>query len=215
MDCRQQLDVLKKRYKKERAKIERTGSNNSSWMHFRKMDMLMMGGAGSGSGSSSNGGRVSGERFGLPCGVDSGEFCFADMDVYLEKSNAFDEMRDSPGEEEVEEDELDDEQEMEVDLDLDDDDLPPRRREDGGEGIRVLADSIERFGEVYEMMENSKRAQMTELRKLKADFLRELESQKNEIMDRANAEIAKIKAEGGESYDSDSECEDDYSSNDA
>ncbi|KAI4380417.1 hypothetical protein MLD38_006612 [Melastoma candidum] len=96
---------------------------------------------------------------------------------------------------------------MEVDLDLDDDDLRPRRRDDGREGIRLLADSIKRFSEVYEMMmESCKRVQMKQLRKLKAEFLQELELQKNEIVDRANPETARIKAEGDQSFEFISHC---------
>ncbi|XP_030534973.1 trihelix transcription factor ASIL2-like [Rhodamnia argentea] len=173
VDCRQQLDALKKKYKKERAKMERTGAT-PSWMHFRKMDMLM---------------GMNMEDSGLACGVDSGEFCFADTMVYLDKSNAFDEMRDSPGESESESEMDEDEEE--------DDDMPPPRKEDGGEGMRALADSIERFGELYEKMESNKREQMMELQKMRADFQRELELQKMEILERAQVEIAKIQEGGG------------------
>ncbi|KAI3416994.1 uncharacterized protein J3R85_014833 [Psidium guajava] len=183
VDCRQQLDALKKKYKKERAKMERTGTT-SSWTHFRKMDMLM---------------GMNMEDGGLACGVDSGEFCFADTMVYLDKSNAFDEMRDSPSESESEMD--GDEEE--------DDDMPPPRKEDGEEGMRVLAGSIERFGELYEKIETNKREQMMELKKMQADFQRELELQKKEILERAQAEIAKIQAGGmddGEEDDDDDVC---------
>ncbi|XP_030448256.2 trihelix transcription factor ENAP1-like [Syzygium oleosum] len=178
VDCRQQLDALKKKYKKERAKMDRTGIT-PSWMHFRRMDMLMMG--------------TSMEDGGLACGVDSGEFCFADTMVYLDKSNAFDEMRDSPGESESEMD--GDEEE--------DDDMPPPRKEDGGEGMRVLADSIERFGELYEKIESNKREQMLELKKMRANFQQELELQKKEILERAQAEIAKIQAASMDDGDED------------
>lgn len=177
VDCRQQLDALKKKYKKERAKMERTGVT-PSWMHFKKMDVLM---------------DTNMEDGGLACGVDSGEFCFADTTVYLDKSNAFDEMRDSPGESESE---MDGDEEQ-------DDDMPPPRKEDGGEGMRVLVDSIEKFGELYEKIETNKREQMMELKKMRADFQRELDLQKKEILERAQAEIAKIQAGGMDDGDED------------
>lgn len=177
VDCRQQLDALKKKYKKERAKMERTRVT-PSWMHFKKMDVLM---------------DTNMEDGGLACGVDSGEFCFADTTVYLDKSNAFDEMRDSPGESESE---MDGDEEQ-------DDDMPPPRKENGGEGMRVLVDSIEKFGELYEKIETNKREQMMELKKMRADFQRELDLQKKEILERAEAEIAKIQAGGMDDGDED------------
>ncbi|KAK4756974.1 hypothetical protein SAY87_007101 [Trapa incisa] len=172
VDCRQQMYKLKKKYRKIRA--DESGMANYGWKFYKKMEMLM---------------GMEMEESGIPlaCGIDSGEYCFADMNVYLDRSNAFDEMRDSPSEsEEMEDDDAEDGD--------DDDDLPPMRKlgGDGGEGMRVLADSIERFGKLYEKIENDKREQMMELRKMRAEFERELDLQKKEIMEKASAEIAKL-----------------------
>lgn len=190
VDCRQQMDKLKRKYRKIR--MDDSGMANYGWKFYKKMEMLM---------------GMELEENGLPlaCGVDSGEYCFADMKVYLDRSNAFDEMRDSPSESEEMED--GDEEDGE-----EDDDLPPSRKlgGDGGEGMRVLADSIERFGKLYEKIENDKREQMMELRKMRVEFERELELQKKEILEKASAEIAKLQ----EQADIDDDDNDDYKEED-
>ncbi|KAM7506151.1 hypothetical protein LguiB_005055 [Lonicera macranthoides] len=116
------------------------------------------------------------------CGVDSGEYVFMNPRVYLNQSNALDEMKDSPGESSEEDD---------------DDDLdgsPPKRKEgDNGLSFRLVADSIQKFGEIYEKIEDNKRQQMMELEKMRMDFHRDLELQKSLILERAQAEIAKIR----------------------
>ncbi|TKY44660.1 Trihelix transcription factor ASIL1 [Spatholobus suberectus] len=170
--CRSVLDKLKRRYKKEKARMDEMGLGSCKWAYFKKMDMLMA--------SSAR------QEYGLACGVDSGEYVFMNTRVYLNRSNGFDEMRDSPGESESDEEE--DEEEC-----------------GGGGGgeeedetsFCVLADSIQKFGKIYEKIENSKRQQMMELEKMRLDFNRELELQKKQILERAQAEIAKIQ-EGDE-----------------
>ncbi|KAL8497916.1 hypothetical protein ACS0TY_021314 [Phlomoides rotata] len=174
-ECRNQLDVLKNRYKKERAKVE--SGIESKWAFFKKMDALL---------STRTRGFC-----GLGCGLDSGEYVFMNPRVYLDRSNVLDEMRDSPAESDEENE------------DDDDEDLRPEE-EDNGESARLLADSIHKFGEIYEKIEESKRKQMEELETMRQDFQRELELQKKQIVDRAEAEIAKIR----EMDDDDEEEED-------
>ncbi|GFQ05733.1 trihelix transcription factor asil2 [Phtheirospermum japonicum] len=164
VDCRNQLDVLKNKYKKEMAKVE--SGHGSKWVFFKKMDALLST-------------RTRGAYCGLGCGVDSGEYVFMNPRVYLERSNVLDEMRDSPGQSDEDNDDGDD--------DDDDDD------DDDGESTRLLAESIQKFGEIYEKIEESKRKQMVELETMRRDFQRELEMQKKQIVERAQAEIAKIK----------------------
>ncbi|CAL5438489.1 unnamed protein product [Camellia sinensis] len=170
--CRSRLDTLKKKYKKEKEKekMDGMGGYASKWDFFRKMDMLL---------------NSSRQQFGLPCGVDSGEFVFMNPRVYLNRSNGLDEMRDSPDESESSDD------------DEDSDGLPPKRKGFGGEdhdgsSFRLLADSVQKFGEIYEKIETSKKEQMMELEKMRMDFQRELEVQKKQILERAQAAIAKI-----------------------
>ncbi|KAK9071954.1 hypothetical protein SSX86_008385 [Deinandra increscens subsp. villosa] len=164
--CRNRLEALKKKYKKEKAKMEEMGMGgregyNGKWGFFKKMDMLLS---------------PKKQHNGLPCGVDSGEYVFMNTNVYLNQSNALDEMRDSPGESESD------------DSDDDSDD-----RKDDEEGFRLLAESVQNFGEVYEKIEGRKRQQTLELEKMRMDFQRELELQKKQILERAQAEIAKIR----------------------
>ncbi|XP_076908161.1 trihelix transcription factor ENAP1-like [Bidens hawaiensis] len=165
--CRNRLEGLKKKYKKEKMKMEDMGLvgrevYNGKWGFFKKMDMLLS---------------PKKQHNGLPCGVDSGEYVFMNTKVYLNNSNAMDEMRDSPCESEEDDDD-------------DDDD------EDGGkdeEGFRLLAESVQNFGEIYEKIEVRKRQQMMELEKMRMDFQKEMELQKKQILERAQAEIAKIR----------------------
>lgn len=109
--------------------------------------------------------------------------------VYLDHSNASDEMRDSPGnsESEGEEDDEEDEEEDE---------------EEAEQSYRMLSDSIKRVGEIYEKIEDSKKQHMMELEKMRVEYQRELELQKKDMMDRTKAEIAKL----GVKDDQDSDC---------
>jgi len=179
------LDKLKRKYKKEKTKMDEMGMGSCKWAYFKKMDMLMAFSAR--------------QEYGLACGVDSGEYVFMNTRVYLNRSNGFDEMRDSPGESES-----------------DDDDEEEEEFGGGGGGgaaedeedetsFRVLADSIQKFGKIYEKIENSKRQQMMELEKMRLDFNRELELQKKQILERAQAEIAKIQE--GDEEDTDTSTE--------
>ncbi|XP_050216762.1 trihelix transcription factor ASIL2 [Mercurialis annua] len=181
--CKLLLDSLKRKYKKEKAKC---GGSSSKWPYFRKIEALMnreFGGSGSGSGGSG------GNGFGLACGVDSGEFVFMDTNVYLERANGNDEMRDSPCESEEEEGE-------------------GAGRNEGMKGLRVLADSVHKFGEIYEKIESTKREQMLELERMRVEFEKELDLQKKQILERAHAEIVKIR-EGEDDDDDDSDEDDD------
>ncbi|KAF5742957.1 trihelix transcription factor ASIL2 isoform X1 [Tripterygium wilfordii] len=181
--CRSILDSLKRKYKKEKSKMEQMGTNGSKWRFFKKFDILL----GFSGRKEWNGG--------LACGVDSGEFVFMDTRVYLERANGFDEMRDSPA---------DSEDEMENE---DEDGLSSKRCEDSS--LRVLADSVQKFGEIYEKIESSKREHMLELEKMREDFHRELELQKKQILEKAHAEIAKIR----DANDNDEDTDDDSAQN--
>ncbi|KVH97965.1 trihelix transcription factor ASIL2-like [Cynara cardunculus var. scolymus] len=178
--CRNRLDTLKKKYKKEKSLLGSSRNQTTKWVYFKKMDMLM---------SSTI------QQAGLSCGVDSGEYVFMNPTVYLNHANGLDEMRDSPGNTDSQEG------------DDDSDPLPLKRSKEKGDGInggsfRLLADSINKFSEIYEKIENGKRKQMVELEKMRMEFHRELESQKREILDRARDEIAKIR--GGDYEENDS-----------
>ncbi|KAJ6715231.1 TRIHELIX TRANSCRIPTION FACTOR ASIL2 [Salix viminalis] len=167
--CRNRLDTLKKKYKIERIKLAEDGGA-SKWVYFKKMDILMS---------------TSAQQGGLSCGLDSGEYVSMNPKVYSNHSNGLDEMRDSPGNSELARDEDDS------------DGLPPKKRRLGRDCIGqssfgLLADSIHKFSDIYEKIESSKRQQMLELEKMRMDFQRDLEMQKRQIIERAQAEIAKI-----------------------
>lgn len=170
--CRNRLDTLKKKYKKEKMKTGETGGGTSKWVYFKKMDMLMS---------------AAPRQAGLSCGLDSGEYVFMSPRVYLNRANGLDEMRDSPGNSVSSGGEEDDSDGI----------LPPKRKSRGqnnneGSSFKLLANSIQKFSAIYEKIEKSKRQQMVELEKMRMDFHRDLELQKRQIMERAQAEIAKI-----------------------
>ncbi|XWS11900.1 hypothetical protein CRYUN_Cryun37aG0044500 [Craigia yunnanensis] len=178
--CRNRLDTLKKKYKKEKAMLAETGATTSNWVYFKKMDMLMS---------------TPPQQGGLSCGLDSGGYVFMNPRVYLNRANGLDEMRDSPANSES----ADGEEDVS-------DGLPPKKRRfgrqcDEGSSFRLLADSIHKFSDIYEKIENSKRKQMLELEQMRMDFHRELEMQKRQIMERAQAEIAKIQQGDDEEND--------------
>ncbi|XWS26882.1 hypothetical protein CRYUN_Cryun26dG0068300 [Craigia yunnanensis] len=187
--CRRMIDGLKRKFKKERLKAERMGLNSSKWVFFRKMEMLM------GLGSSS----FRQQESGLACGVDSGEFVFMNPQVYLDRSNGFDEMRDSPVESEMEEEDEEEEESGGSRM---------RREGNDGHSMRMLADSVQRFGKIYEKIESSKREHIKELEKMRMDFQKELEVQKNQILERAQAEISKMKEEDDADEEEEEEEED-------
>ncbi|XWS72006.1 hypothetical protein CRYUN_Cryun02cG0003600 [Craigia yunnanensis] len=191
--CRRMIHGLKRKFKKEKSKAERMGLNSSKWVFFRKMEMLM------GLGSSS----FRQQESGLACGVDSGEFVFINPQVYLDRSNGFDEMRDSPAESEMEEE---DEEEADGGSRM-------RRKGNDEQSMRMLADSVQRLGKIYEKIESSKREHIKELEKMKMDFQKELEMQKKQILERAQAEIAKMKEEDEEESDEDNEDNDNSTEN--
>ncbi|GAA0175414.1 DNA-binding transcription factor [Lithospermum erythrorhizon] len=185
MECRNQLDVLKKKYKKERAKMEEIGGEFvSKWVFFKKMDVLLNL-------------RMRG-HCGLGCGVDSGEYVFMNPRVYLDRSNVLDEMMDSPAE---------------SDEDYEDEEEEGVRGGVDQKSAKILADSIQKFGEIYEKIETSKRKQMMELERMRRDFQRDLELQKKEIVERALYEIAQLKDIGSSDDNDDDDDDDDETQN--
>ncbi|PPD87410.1 hypothetical protein GOBAR_DD15638 [Gossypium barbadense] len=125
------------------------------------------------------------QQGGLSCGMDLGEPIFVNPRAYSNCANGMDKMRDSPA----------DSESADSDEDISDG-LPPKKRRfrrqyDEG-SFRMLADSIHKFSNIYEKIENSKRHQMLELEKMRMEIHMELEMQKRRIMENAQAEIVKI-----------------------
>ncbi|KAF7843323.1 trihelix transcription factor ASIL1-like [Senna tora] len=179
--CRNRLDTLKKKYKKEKTKLAEVGGGTSKWVYFNRMDKLM---------SSPP------QQAGLSCGLDSGEYVFMNPRVYLNRANGLDEMRDSPGNSESTGEEGSD-------------GLQPKKRKSRGSNnetsFKLLADSIHKFSEIYEKIENNKRQQMVELEKMRMDFHKELEMQKRQIFEKVQSEIAKLQQRDEEENDESAE----------
>lgn len=216
--CRNRLDTLKKKYKKEKARMMEDPSYKSDWIYFEKMDSLISSALAipAPTKRNANAGAIvnmsvnSGSPLRLGCGVDAGEYVFANNKVYMNRANAMDEMRDSPGDTGSENDDDEDDDE-------DDDGLPPPTNINGtsnnkvgtGSSLKILADSIKKVGEVYERIENKKREQMMEIEKMRKEFLSELEMQKRHILERAQVEIASMRDEEGEDGDGDEDEDED------
>ncbi|XP_075510479.1 trihelix transcription factor ENAP1-like [Primulina tabacum] len=170
--CRNRLDTLKKKYKKEKIKSGEGECSTCDWVYFKKMDMLLSSHA---------------QQAGLSCGVDSGEYVFMNPKVYLNRANGLDEMRDSPGNSESSKGE-----EHESDNHLLPKKMKSAKYRRSGASVKLLADSILKFSEIYERIENSKRQQLVELENMRMEFHRDLELQRRQILEKTQAEIAKI-----------------------
>nr|XP_043610092.1 trihelix transcription factor ASIL2-like [Erigeron canadensis] len=157
--CRNRLDTLKKKYKKEMANLKGGGHLDTKWVYFKKMDMLL----------SLN---LNPVKHNTNLNSANGPI---DARVGSVKSDSL----------EGEHDDDDDDDGSDSDL------LPPKKSEPGG-SFKMLADSINKFSEIYEKIEKSKIQQMIELEKMRMDFLKDLELQKRQILDRAQAEMTKV-----------------------
>lgn len=166
--CRNRLDTLKKKYKKEKMKLGETGESTSKWACYKKMDMLL-------SSIPQKGGHLS--------AVDSEEH----LKDHLNCSNGLHETRDSP------------------DNSISAESVPPKKTKKSqikgrAASFKRLADSIQKFVGIYEKIENSKRERMLELEKMRMDFHRDLELQNRRILEKSQAEIAKIRKGDDEEY---------------
>nr|ABR18326.1 unknown [Picea sitchensis] len=129
---------------------------------------------------------------GLPYGMDAGKFV---SQVPLRPKvcsnhSRFKEVWDGPGDSPSEEEEEEEEDEEDEEAD---EGRGLKRRKDDEDSFRILADSIHRFGEIYERIENSKKQQMLDLEKMRMEFDRDLEMQKRRILEQTQIELAKIR----------------------
>ncbi|XP_019457577.1 PREDICTED: trihelix transcription factor ASIL2-like isoform X2 [Lupinus angustifolius] len=165
--CRNRLDTLKKKYKKEKIKFPETDGGSSNWVYFKRMDKLMS----------------SPPQVDPSCGLDSGEYVSTNSRIYSNRANGLDEMRDSLGNTESTEE-------------ASDGPHAKKRRRGRGSGeassYRLLADSLHRFSNIYEKIENDRRQQMVELEKMRVDIQKEIETQRREILERLQSEISKL-----------------------
>ncbi|KAL4305768.1 hypothetical protein S83_054431 [Arachis hypogaea] len=146
------------------------GSETCKWIYFQRMDKLMSSPA---------------QQSSLSCGLDSGEYVFTNPRVYLNRANGFDQMRDSPGNSESFGEQGSNGHKHKKRR-------YARYSDDDASSFRLLANSIQKFGEIYEKIENSRRQQMVELEKMRMEFHKDLETQKSQILERVQSEISKL-----------------------
>ncbi|XP_065021688.1 uncharacterized protein LOC135646261 [Musa acuminata AAA Group] len=159
------------KYKKEKLSTAEDGNFGSKWVYFKKMDALM-------SSPSPLPGRQQ-------------PHLFSSSSVYQNRCSGNHEKRDGLGNTRYDGD-CDDE-------DVDSDGLPPKRMNVlrcSDSSFRMLAESIQKFGDIYEKMEIHQRQQMAELERMRKEFQRDLEVQKRQILEKAQEEIAKLTEEG-------------------
>nr|GEY22280.1 hypothetical protein [Tanacetum cinerariifolium] len=176
--CRNRLDTLKKKYKKEKALLRHNKNATTKWVYFKKMDMLIA------------------PTYEPQLGPIRQPQSHSEP---LRQSQPPVIYLNSPRNTDSEEGDDDDDEDSDV--------LPPKKskmkenKTDVG-SFKLLADSINRFSDVYEKIETRKRKEMLELEKMRMDLYRELELQKNQILERARVEIVKFRR--GEYQDNDS-----------
>lgn len=189
--CRNRIDTLKKKYRKEKAILTALGKSGSKWVYFKKMDALMS--LPSSSLLSSGKQPLPPPQPNLPYGVDAGENVVGTSYVHRDSCNGNSAMRDCVSED-------------------DSDGFTPKRENFSGSSdssFRMLAESIRKFGEIYEKMESNKRQQMSEIERMRKEFQRDLEVQKRQILERAQLEFAKLSEEHGDGNDEEQEDNDD------
>ncbi|OIW09092.1 hypothetical protein TanjilG_16319 [Lupinus angustifolius] len=166
--CRNRLDTLKKKYKKEKIKFPEMDGGTSNWVYFKRMDKLM---------SSPP------QQAGISCGLDSGEYVSTNSRIYSNRANGLDETRDSP-------------ENTESTKEGSDGPHAKKRRKgrssSESSSFRLLADSLHKFSNIYEKIENDRRQQMVELEKMRMDFQMEIETQRRQVLERLQSEISKL-----------------------
>ncbi|XP_074572749.1 uncharacterized protein LOC141829227 [Curcuma longa] len=183
--CRNRIDTLKKKYRKEKAILTADGKSGSKWVYFKKMDALM---------SLPSSPLLSSGKQPLPQTPPQPKLPYGvDAYVHRDSCDGNSAMRDCVSE--------------------DDSDVFPPKRENlswsSDSSFRMLAESIRKFGEIFEKMESNKRQQMSEIERMRKEFQRDLEVQKRQILERAQLEIAKLSEEHGDGNDEEQEDNDD------
>ncbi|MED6111331.1 hypothetical protein PIB30_051433 [Stylosanthes scabra] len=177
--CRNRIDTLKKKYKKEMMKFPTMGVGSSKWLYFERMNKLMS---------------PPPQQTSLPCEMQSQKHAAINSRVNLNLANEVDKMKNSPETtESTSEDGLVEPRGKK---------RKKRRCNDNPCSFRLLADSIHKFSKIYEKIENSKRQQMVELEKMRMDLHKELETQKRQILERVQSKIWKLEQGDDENDDS-------------
>ncbi|XP_057726230.1 uncharacterized protein LOC130941682 isoform X1 [Arachis stenosperma] len=176
--CRNRIDTLKKKYKKEIMKFPAMGVGSSKWLYFERMNMLMS----------------PPQQTSLSCEMQSQKHAIINSRINLNHPNGVDKTRNSP--------ETTESTSEDGSIGARGKKRKKRRCNDGACSFRLLADSIHKFSKIYEKIENSKRQQMVELERMRMDLHKELETQKRQILERMQSKIWKLEQGDGENDDS-------------
>ncbi|KAG8385439.1 hypothetical protein BUALT_Bualt03G0045400 [Buddleja alternifolia] len=93
----------------------------------------------------------------------------------------------------AEDDAEEDDRDLEAEESEGSEDRAAEEEEDGEDGLKRLAKAIERFGEIYEKMENMKQRQVVELEKQRMQFAKDLEVQRMQLFMDTQVQLEKIK----------------------
>ncbi|RYR50737.1 hypothetical protein Ahy_A07g037360 [Arachis hypogaea] len=178
--CRNRIDTLKKKYKKEIMKFPAMGVGSSKWLYFERMNKLMS---------------PPPQQTSLSCEMQSQKHSVINSRVNLNHPNGVDKTRNSP--------ETTESTSEDGSIGARGKKRKKRRCNDGACSFRLLADSIHKFSKIYEKIENSKRQQMVELERMRMDLHKELETQKRQILKRMQSKIWKLE-QGDDENDDDS-----------
>eukprot|EP00249_Psilotum_nudum_P014773 c24995_g1_i1 orf=929-2092(-) len=184
IQCRNRIDTLKKKYKREKQKQVTIGSSSCKWVYFRQMDALL---------------NPFSQRSGLPCAVDAGHIVRMKPNLWKNKNegkndthaafksaSSSGEFKDSP-------------KVSQSSFNISDEgehtkkNQTSKKRKSKDAPFRSIAKAIKRFGEIYEKMESAKQQQLLDLERTRMEFTRELELQKMQLLIKTQLELAKLK----------------------
>ncbi|CAK7335403.1 unnamed protein product [Dovyalis caffra] len=209
VQCKNRIDTIKKKYKIEKSRVvSSNGTLTSSWPFFERLDALI------GSNFNSSGKKQPSPSLSpsppvalplppsyrrtppvsstpppqpaalavalpqkRPLPLDDGGYFRRNYSAMAAAAAAAE--SDSEEEEEEEEFEAGDRESVEEDRE--------------GEGIKRLAQAIEKFGEVYERVESEKLKQMVDLEKQRMKFAKDLEMERMRIFTETQIQLEKIK----------------------
>ncbi|PIN08785.1 Transcription factor GT-2 [Handroanthus impetiginosus] len=198
VQCKNRIDTLKKKYKMETAKIAKSnGTLTSSWPFFSQLEMLLR----------SNFNKHHNKFTPVSVSATPLQSSQSTPPLYLPSPPMAKHPMPSPAVDEsyfrrnysamaAAEDEADadeDDGESEGEEAEGSEDRAVEEDEEGEEGMRRLANAIERFGEIYEKVESMKQKQMVELEKQRMQFAKDLEVQRMRLFMDTQVQLEKIK----------------------
>ncbi|XP_057429485.1 trihelix transcription factor ENAP2-like [Lotus japonicus] len=220
VQCKNRIDTIKKKYKIEKARVSSSnGVVSSSWPFYERLDALIGPNFNPKKSSSSPSPSPPIALPLLPHRKNSSPFpviatpptavalpqkrpaATAMDDGYFRRNYSAVAAAAAAAEADEDDDEdEDDEEDMEVEVEVEeeeeedeDDGRGSEVEEAEGEGLSRLAKAIERFGEVYERMEEQKVKQMVDLEKQRMQFTKDLELQRMQMFMDTQVQLERIK----------------------